>query len=104
MSEFKRISTQDAKELIASGQVTIADIRDEESYAQSRLKGAVHLSNENLQEFVESADPDQPLIVYCYHGHSSVGAANFLCEKGFDDVYSMDGGFEVWRQQFEVES
>ncbi|MGO2076753.1 MAG: thiosulfate sulfurtransferase GlpE, partial [Pseudoalteromonas sp.] len=30
---------------------------------------------------------------------SSQGAANYLSEQGFEDVYSMDGGFTQWEAQ-----
>ena len=44
-------------------------------------------------------DFEQPIIIVCYHGMSSQGAANYLAEQGFDDVYSMDGGFTQWQTE-----
>lgn len=41
---------------------------------------------------------DSPLVVVCYHGISSQNAAQYLHEQGFDDVYSLDGGFQAWRE------
>jgi thiosulfate sulfurtransferase len=102
MNEFKRISTGEAKTLIDSKGANLVDIRDEQSFQQAHIHNAVHLDNTSLQVFIETADPDKPLVVYCYHGNSSQSAAQFLYEKGFEDVYSMDGGFEVWRQQFPI--
>jgi thiosulfate sulfurtransferase len=100
MYPFKQISTTDAKAMLDQGDVTLVDIRDAQSFAQGHIEGATHLDNSSVQDFIESADPDKPLIVYCYHGHSSMSAASFLCEKGFEEVYSMDGGYELWRTQF----
>ena len=100
MSDFKRISAEDAKLLMDQQAVTIADIRDETSFRQSRIDGAVHLNNSNIQAFIESTAMEKPLIVCCYHGHSSLSAAQFLATKGFAEVYSLDGGFEYWRSQF----
>ncbi|MEM1111311.1 MAG: thiosulfate sulfurtransferase GlpE [Pseudomonadota bacterium] len=97
MQSFKRISVSEARTLIAAGSAQIVDIRDDQSYASSHVQGATHLTNSNLQDFVSDADPDRPLLVYCYHGNSSQSAAAFLTEKGFEDVYSVDGGFEHWR-------
>ena len=34
------------------------------------------------------------------HGNSSQPAAQFLYEKGFEQVYSLDGGFEAWQALF----
>jgi thiosulfate sulfurtransferase len=43
-------------------------------------------------------------VVYCYHGHTSLGAAAYLRENGFTDVVSLSGGFELWRQTEKTES
>ena len=102
MSDFKRLSTSDAKTLIDDKSANLVDIRDEQSYQQAHIHNAVHLDSTSLQAFIETAAPDKPLVVYCYHGNSSQSAAQLLYEKGFEDVYSMDGGFEVWRQQFPI--
>ena len=105
MTEFKRISAEQAQQLRSEGGV-IVDIRDPQSFAAGRIPGATHLDNHSLHDFITAADLDQPLIVSCYHGHSSQSAAAYLVNQGFSDVYSLDGGFEGWRQRFpqEVES
>jgi len=41
---------------------------------------------------------DLPMVVCCYHGISSQGVAQFLVERGFDQVYSLEGGFEGYQQ------
>jgi thiosulfate sulfurtransferase len=104
MAHFERISVDTAFGMMADGTAQLVDVRDEQSYASSRIAGATHLTNTNLQDFIQEADPDLPLIVYCYHGNSSQSAAAFLNEKGFDNAYSMDGGFEQWRTRFPIES
>ncbi len=101
---FKRISISDAKALQEQGNAQFVDIRDEQSFQTGRIPQSRHLTQTNLQDFLESADLDRPLLVCCYHGNSSQPTAQFLFEKGFEDVYSIDGGFEAWKQQFDVES
>ncbi|MFW1677459.1 thiosulfate sulfurtransferase GlpE [Pontibacter sp. JAM-7] len=96
MSEYKCIDSQQAAEMVNQG-AAVADIRDAASYASGHITGAYNLSNDNLQDFLQQADPDQPLLVCCYHGISSQPAAQFLADKGFDEVYSINGGFEGWR-------
>lgn len=95
-TNFKRISAEQAKELLEQGAVLV-DIRDPESYAQSHIEGAHQLNNTNLEDFLRNNDPDHPLIVCCYHGNSSQPAAAYLYERGYEEVYSLDGGFERWR-------
>ncbi|MEE9335975.1 MAG: thiosulfate sulfurtransferase GlpE [Granulosicoccaceae bacterium] len=100
MVEFTRISVADANALIEKGPVTIADIRDEASFNSGHIKNAQHLDNTNTQDFIDKSDMDQPLIVVCYHGNSSQPASVFLADRGFDDVYSLDGGFTEWAATF----
>lgn len=99
MSDFKRIGAEQAQKLRSEGGV-IVDIRDAHSFAEGHIPGSTHLDNHSLPDFIAATDLDQPLIVSCYHGHSSQSAAAYLAHQGFSDVYSLDGGFEGWRNQF----
>lgn len=96
MTDFKRIGPEQAQTLRQSGAVVV-DIRDPQSYALGHIAGAQHLDNYSLADFIAHADFDKPLIVACYHGNSSQGAAAYLAGQGFAEVYSLDGGFELWR-------
>lgn len=99
MTDFKRIAPQTAQQMRASGAVVV-DIRDPHSFASGHIRGSTHLDNHSLPDFIAAADMDHPLIVTCYHGHSSQSAAAYLVNQGFSDVYSLDGGFELWRATF----
>lgn len=101
MAEFQRISIAAANDLMAQG-AQLADVRDRQSYEAGHIAGASHLDNDSLGGFIQQADLTLPLVVYCYHGNSSQGAAAYLSEQGFAEVYSMDGGFEQWRLSYPV--
>lgn len=96
MSELKHIDKEGAEALIAKG-AHIADIRQYPDFSQSHIVGARHLDNNSLAQFINDVDYDDPIIVCCYHGISSISAGNFLISQGFSNVYSLDGGFEGWR-------
>ena len=98
---FQRISCEDAHAKLVAGAVLL-DIRDPASFAAGHATGAQHLSNQNIQTFLQDANPDLPVLVMCYHGHSSQNAAQFLVQQGFSQVFSVDGGFERWKMQFPV--
>ncbi|KLV07391.1 thiosulfate sulfurtransferase [Photobacterium aquae] len=101
MDQFEHISVEQAYQLLFeqdSGAVLV-DIRDPQSHALAHPEGAFHLTNDTMVQFMEQVDPDQPVIVMCYHGISSQGAAQYLIHQGFDCVYSLDGGFEAWRRE-----
>ncbi len=102
MSDFKHISVAQTASLLAEAKVVIADIRDEQSYAAGHIEGAFHLTNTSMAAFMQQVEFEQPVVVVCYHGNSSQGAAQFLLNQGYDEVYSMDGGMDIWRRNFEV--
>lgn len=96
----QRISAKDLKEKMDSQSVKILDIRDANSYFSGHISKASLLDNSNVGDMIASTDKDQVIAVCCYHGNSSQGAAQYLTEQGFTEVYSLDGGFEVWKIAF----
>lgn len=91
------ISVEDTRTHFDAGTADFVDIRDEHSYGLGHIPGAKNLSDQNVAEFLAGADRVRKLVVYCYHGHSSMGAAAWFTEQGFEDVASMTGGFTSWR-------
>ena len=102
MSEFKRISPEQAQVLREQGAVVV-DIRDPQTYALNHIKDARHLDNHNIADFIRAADLDAPVIVACYHGNSSQSAAAYVICQGCSEVYSLEGGFELWRTTYPAE-
>ncbi|MDP2505300.1 thiosulfate sulfurtransferase GlpE [Oceanobacter sp. 3_MG-2023] len=97
MSGFTQISAEDAKTMIANNDVQIADIRDAMSYEVGHMTAAQRVDNQNLNEFITATSKQKPLIVCCYHGNSSQGVAQFFSEQGYEAVYSLKGGYEMWK-------
>jgi thiosulfate sulfurtransferase len=104
MDQFAHISVQQAQQKLSEGMVRIVDIRDDAAFVAGHIKDSTHLTNGSLHSFMSDVEFDTPVIVCCYHGISSQQAAQFLIHQGFEEVYSLDGGFEAWRQDqsFEV--
>ena len=101
--EIPQIAIHEAKKKLDEKSSLFVDIRDPGSYRQAHVPGAIHLSDGNVQEFLQNTAKDQAMVVYCYHGNSSLGATTFLIENGFTNVASMSGGFEAWRPVYEHE-
>jgi len=100
---FKRIDAATAASLL-SKTCHILDIRDPLSFQTGHIPNAILIDNSNVQNFLTRADKLQPVLVYCYHGMSSQSAAAYFAEHGFSEVYSLDGGYEVWKLNFPTES
>jgi len=97
MAKFKQIDVQGAKQYLAQPNVRLVDIRDENSYETDHVEGSFHLTNDTIGEFIQDVPFTDTVLVLCYHGNSSKGVAQYLCEQGYNDVYSVDGGFEGWQ-------
>ena len=100
MTSVNEIDVQKVKEMGDDGSATIVDIRDPQSFQSGHIPNAIHLSDDTVKEFISNTDKEKPLVVYCYHGISSQGAAVYFSEQGFKEVSSMIGGFEGWRVAF----
>lgn len=100
MADFKRISLAEGYQLWQQQQARFVDIRDERSFAAVHIPGSLRLTDANLPQFLAELDGDTPVVVVCYHGNSSQGAAQYLAHQGIDSVSSLDGGITAWAQQF----
>lgn len=99
MTDFQRISPDAATKLFERG-ANVVDVRDPQSFAAGHIPSAVRLDNTNLPQYLATTDRSKPLVVCCYHGISSQSAAGYLASAGFEEVYSLDGGFDLWHRQF----
>ena len=101
MDSFQHISVAEVDKLLTDkAAIKVVDIRDPQSYALGHPSGALLLNNDSLPIFIEQADQAAPTLVFCYHGNSSKGAAEYLASQGFKEVYSLNGGFSQWSAMF----
>ncbi|MFT5114522.1 MAG: thiosulfate sulfurtransferase [Parasphingorhabdus sp.] len=96
---YKCISIDEAVELIDVGEYALLDIRDAASYSAGNVDSSINVTNNNVEQVLADADKQKPLIVYCYHGNSSQGAADYFARAGFEFCYSVDGGYEQWKHR-----
>ncbi|MBX2880061.1 MAG: thiosulfate sulfurtransferase GlpE [Granulosicoccus sp.] len=100
MTNYARLSAEDAYQMLLQGNVSFVDIRDKDSYQAGHIIDAVHLDDNSVQSYIDRADTQVPLIVCCYHGNMSQSAGTYLAAQGFSEVYSLDGGFAEWSAKF----
>ena len=93
------LDLSEAQRLIRDAHAQVVDVRDKESFRAGHIPGAIALDQTNVGTFIESADRERPLIVCCYHGNMSQGAADYFSRQGFERAYSLDGGYTEWVKQ-----
>ena len=89
-----------------AGEALVVDVREPAEFAPGHLPGAVNLPR-GVLEFQIRAHPAiagrttgssaLPLLLYCLTGGRSALAADSLGQLGFEDVRSLAGGLQAWR-------
>lgn len=80
--------------------ITLLDCRLQKEKDIAAIDGSVFIPMQELPDRVEELDDylDRKLVVFCHAGVRSMKVALFLRERGFDDVWSMAGGIDLWSQ------
>ena len=76
--------------------VQVIDVRRAEDYAESHIKGALHIPKDQWEN-AKGLSKDKTNIVYCYSQtcHLAAAAAVVFAKKGFS-VVELEGGFNTW--------
>lgn len=92
----KYITASDLNMKIAEGEdMTILSVRSATDYAAGHIPGAINIGLDALADNLNKLDPDAPVYVYCYTGHSAAQAAAVLQMLGYD-AYSLKFGMCSW--------
>lgn len=99
-SLIQETDPSESETLITEGWVVL-DVREVEEYDQGVIPESILIPQGKIEETIEERIPnhDQPIIAMCAGGVRSAFAAVTLDELGYTNVVSMDGGFNLWKQQ-----
>ena len=92
----KYITAKDLNMKIAESEdMTIVSVRAAADYAAGHIPGAINIGLSSLADNLDKIDPDAPVYVYCYTGHSAAQATALLQMLGYD-AYSLSFGMCGW--------
>lgn len=96
---IREVNVQQAVDLIESQDAAIVDVREQDEVDQGTIPGAIHIPRGYLELRIEDAvrDKSKPVVVYCAGGVRSVFAAKAMQDLGYENAFSMAGGFGVWK-------
>jgi rhodanese-related sulfurtransferase len=98
-SEQALLSAQEfQKKLSETPGAILLDVRRPEEIAVERIENSVNIVFDD--SFGAKLDDleQKPLFVYCASGKRSAKAADILLEKGYKNVYTLDGGLGAWKE------
>jgi rhodanese-related sulfurtransferase len=100
--QITEVNVEKAKQLLAEGNITLIDTREESEYAAGHIDNAILLPRGviefKLNTIPELADPAKAVLIYCRTGGRSALAAQTLQTLGYSTVLSIAGGFEAWEK------
>lgn len=82
----------------------IIDIRDKDSFKKSHIKNAINIENKSLRETPNQLKKDEKILLYCFTGNTTKSLAKFLQNKGYNNIYILDGGFMFMEKYNEIKN
>jgi rhodanese-related sulfurtransferase len=94
------------KEGMYKENVVLLDVRTPEEFSQGHIRGAVNIDirNDDFALHIDSLDKNKTYFVYCKSGKRSADAIQRMKGKGFEKLYGLDGGIDLWKEKnYEIE-
>ena len=85
-----------ARDLLATGDATLLDVREPHEHAICQVPGSRLLPMREVPAALHQLPRDRPLLVLCHHGARSQRVTQFLRAHGFARAINVRGGIEAW--------
>lgn len=98
-------ATELAQALRQTPAALLIDVREHEEYLAGHVRGACWLGKGVIERDIEKFCPEleRPLYLYCGGGYRSALAAHNLQKMGYQQVWSVDGGWRALQELMPVE-
>ena len=91
------ISVQELKRRMdAIEDFELIDVREPFEFEIARINGAKLIPLGEIAERADELQREQPVVVHCHSGRRSAQAVRLLQQRGFANVYNLEGGIGAW--------
>jgi len=79
----------------------ILDVRTKEECLESKIPGSLNLDyySENFKDNLDKLNKNLNYYIYCRSGNRSGKTVVILREKGFKNVFNLEGGILAWEKE-----
>jgi sulfur-carrier protein adenylyltransferase/sulfurtransferase len=100
-ASIKQVGAEEARDLMKNSGAVVVDVRESDEWRQGHIPEAIFIPRGFLELRVEDKVPDRkaPVILQCASGTRSLLAARTLREMGYEKLYSLNGGFNAWKDK-----
>jgi hydroxyacylglutathione hydrolase len=100
LSSVPVLSAQELYRRLEEGQeLTVLDVRQESEWQEGHIGGAAHLEAGRLPATSLPFDAHHPIVVQCAVGDRSTVAISLLEQRGYDNLFLLEGGLNRWRDK-----
>ena len=99
-SRVREVTVEETRTRLAAGRgARLIDVREDNEWLNGHAAAAEHLGKGIIERDIETVVPDKraELILYCGGGYRSALVADTLQRMGYQNVYSMAGGWKAWQ-------
>jgi sulfur-carrier protein adenylyltransferase/sulfurtransferase len=91
------ISVQELKrKMDANEPFLLLDVREPFEFEIAHIDGATLIPLGEIAERSNELKREQPIVVHCHSGRRSAQAVLLLQQRGFTNVYNLEGGIDAW--------
>lgn len=102
--KFKWISPLQAVAKMNEDNVLIIDVREPTEFSPSHIENAINTPLSSLKEQLGKLEAHKktPVLIVCQSGTRSASAGKILTKAGFEQVFVMTGGMQLWEDQYKL--
>jgi len=99
MPLVNEIEVSELHELLSDSQnkLEIFDVRSTDEVSSGTIPQARHMPLHVIPSLVVELTDENPIILFCHMGMRSMQACQYLQNEGFDNVFTLRGGFKAWQ-------
>ena len=96
------MSPHELKRRMDAGEtLELIDVREPFESEIARIEGAKLIPLGEITERLDELNRERPIVVHCHSGKRSAQAARLLQQRGFGNVYNLEGGIDAWSDQID---
>jgi rhodanese-related sulfurtransferase len=94
---YQTISPDELAKRLQNGEtVNLIDVREPLEHEIASIEGARLLPLSQFNQWIDDLKSDEEIIVMCHHGIRSANVCVFLARNGFEKVFNLEGGIDLW--------
>jgi rhodanese-related sulfurtransferase len=90
------LSPEQAWQRMNEGDAILVDVREPDEYSLIHAEGAISIPLSVLAERYQEITRERDLLLICHVGERSLVAAAFLRRLGWNRVFNVEGGTDLW--------